>query len=146
MSATLPLILATTPLALTLSLRLAWAGYPCRAPGWRRQWRRKRSFLQHFLKLGIHRRGTAIGRNLRQLMAPAEFVLERMLAREIRRHLSFGPIGDLDDRIADPQPRLRGQLACAAIELLTLHERFGEVDRIDEHDDLREHVAVAGVI
>ena len=98
----------------------------------RRQRRRRRILLQHLLELRIHRRGAAADGDLRQLMASREFVLERMLVGQVRGHLAGFTRGDLDDRIAHPQPGPRGQLARAAEELLALDERLGQVHRIDE--------------
>src|SRR6187200_1277193 len=116
----------------TLPLALRWPGDSCGALRWRRQRRRRRILLQHFLKLRIHRRGATADSDLRQLVTASEFVLERMLVRQVGRDLAGFTRGDLDDRIAHPEPGLRGQLACAAEVLLALDERLGEIDWVDE--------------
>src|SRR4030095_14513321 len=80
---------------------------------WRRQRRRRRILLQHLLELRIHGRGPAADGDLRQLMATREFVLERMLVRQVGGDLAGFTRGNLDDRIAHPEPGLCGQLAWA---------------------------------
>src|SRR5262245_19093818 len=114
MSAALSLGLTAT-LPLSLPLRLA---RPCHARGasrGRRERRRWRVLLQHVLELRIHRRRTALGGDHGELMTSGELVEEGILARQICRHVAFWTICDLDDRITDPQPCLRGQLTRAAV-------------------------------
>src|SRR5262245_41423732 len=88
--------------ALSLVLWIPRRPGHARCPFGRRwQWWGRGRLLQHFLKFGIHGRSTAVGRDLGQPMAAAEFVFFRMLAGQVGRHVALGAIGDLDDRIAD---------------------------------------------
>src|SRR5262245_16351657 len=94
---------------------------------WRRQRRRNRRLLQHVLELRIHRLGATVDPDERNLMTARVLLFEGMLVRQVRRDFTFGTIGDLEHRVAHPQPRARRQLARAANEVLALYQRFGEI-------------------
>ena len=44
-------------------------------------------------------------------MPAGEFILERVLTGQVRRHFPVGSRRNFDDRLADPEPGLRGQFA-----------------------------------
>ena len=65
-----------------------------------------------------------------------------MLAGHVGGDVAFGLRRDFHDLFAHPQPGLRRQVARRAHELLAFDERLRQEYRVDEHADVRQHVAV----
>src|SRR5687767_3296095 len=97
-------VLVCSLIMLATLLSLWGASHALRAGLWRRQRRRNRRFLQHFLELRIHRLGATVDTDKRNLVTASVLFLEGMLIRQVGRDVAFWTICDLEHRVADPEP------------------------------------------
>src|SRR5690349_377204 len=103
-------------LATLLSLLCTSDSLRARLGRWQR--RRNRRFLQHLLELRIHRLRAPEDSDEGNLMTAGVLFLEGMLVRQVGRYIAFRTIRDLEDRVADPEPRACRQLSRTAHEVL----------------------------
>src|SRR6185503_20380224 len=98
-------------LATLLSLWCTSDSLRARLGRWQR--RRNRRFLQNLLELRIHRLGATEDTDEGNLMTAGVLLLEGMFIGQVGRHFTFGTIGNLEHRVAYPEPCACWKLASA---------------------------------